>query len=245
MPVAVVVHRSQNLINLASIVRLMKNYGLRDLRLVAPAEWDVRRIEGIAHQSGDLLKRVRLFDALEEALADCTFVAGLTARGRAARRNYTRPREAAPALLAAAVDSPAAIVLGPEDKGLSNAELDRCHRAVVIPTAPDYPSLNVAQAFNVMAYELFVLADAAAPLKAPKRRAPPADHALLERVFAEGEAALAAIEFFKAREPGRVMRSVRTVVHRADLDAREAALLRAMAIEVVRYLARRGVGPDA
>jgi len=234
----VVVHRSQNIINLASIVRLMKNFGLRDLRLVEPAEFDVRRIEGVAHQSGDVLKRVRICATLDEALADCTHAVALTARGRTAKRNYQRPREAAPELLAAAMVGTAAVVLGPEDRGLSNDELDRCHRSVVIPTHPDYPSLNVAQAFNVMAYEVFLLADAAKPLKAPKREAEPATRDQLERLFADIEAGLTRIDFFKAREPDLIMRSIRTIVHRTPLDGREATLIRAMALEVVRYVDR-------
>lgn len=239
MNLVVVVHRSQNIVNLASIVRLMKNYGLRDLRLVEPAEFDVRRIEGIAHQSGDVLKRVQVHDTLDAALADCTLVAGLTARGRTAKRNYQRPREAAPELLAAAESGTAAMVLGPEDRGLSNEDLDRCHRAVVIPTHPEYPSLNVAQAFNVMAYELFLLTEDAKPLKAPKRQAEPAAREQLERLYGDVEAALARIDFFKSREPELIMRSVRTIVHRTPLDGREVTLLRAMALEVVRYLDRR------
>ena len=238
MNCVVVVHRSQNIINLASIVRLMKNYGLRDLRLVEPAEFDVRRIEGVAHQSGDVLQRMQEFPTLDAALADCTHVVALTARGRTAKRNYQRPRDAAPEILAESAHGLAALVLGPEDKGLSNDDLDRCHRAVVIPTHPDYPSLNVAQAFNVMAYELFVAADAAAPLKPAKREAAPASRDQVERLFVDIEAALHRVDFFKAREPELILRSIRTMVHRTPLDGRETTLLRAMALEVVRYLDR-------
>lgn len=235
----VVLCRTQDLVNIAGVVRSMKNFGLRDLRLVAPAEYDVRRIEGIAHGTGDLLRRVQFHDTLGEALADCTYVAGLTARQRSVKRNVQRPREAVAEILAAAVGGRAAMVLGPEDRGLTNDELDRCHRTVTIPTS-GYQALNLAQAFTVMAYEVF-LERGVPPFKTPRRPAPPATQEELEQLFVNAEVALQAIEFFKTHNPASIMRTVREVVHRTPLDAREAKLLRAMCIEVVKYLQRVGV----
>jgi len=237
----VVLVRTQDLVNIAGVVRAMKNFELRDLRLVAPEEYEVRRIEGIAHKSGDILKRVRMFDDLDQALADCTHVAGMTARQRTAKRNAQRPREAAPELWTAAEEGPTALVLGPEDRGLNNEELDRCHRSIVVPTNPDYQALNLAQAFTLMAYELH-LARGERPLKTPRKAAAPATAADLELIFGDAEAALSAIEFFKTRNPDQIMRTVREMVHRTPMDAREAKLVRAMCIEVVRYLERTGRG---
>lgn len=134
----------------------------------------------------------------------------------------------------------AALLLGPEDKGLTNAELDLCHRVVVIPTSPEHPSLNLAQAFTVMAYELF-LVRGEAQLKEPRRSAPFATHEQLERLLADAQAALDGIEFFKTRNPSMVMRTVREVTHRTPLDQREVRLLRAMCVEVLRFLERKGV----
>lgn len=240
MTLVVVLHHPQDLVNIAQVVRAMKNFALRDLRLVRPGEYDTRRIEGIAHKTGDILKRVRRFETLDEALADCTHVVGLSARGREAKRNVQRPRDAAPEILAAAEQGTAALVFGREDRGLTNEELDRCHRTVTIPTNPDHSSLNLAHAFVVIAYELYV-ARGGAPFKPPKRRAPAATRDDLELLFGDIDAALEAIEFYKSREPGRVMRTVRELVHRTPLDKREAKLGRAMAIEVVRFLERKGV----
>jgi len=133
-------------------------------------------------------------------------------------------------------------VVGREDKGLLNEELDLCHAMVTIPTNPDYRSLNLAQAVAIMSYETWLARGGArAPLKPPRKAAPPASVELLERLFTDWARALEAIEFFKTREPEHVMRSLREVLHRADLDAREASLIRAMGIEVVRFLERRGV----
>lgn len=240
MNLVVVLHRSQDLVNIAGVVRAMKNFGLRDLRLVDPAEYDTRRIEGIAHNSGDVLARVRRYDTLDGALADRTYVAGMTARQRAAKRMMQRPREAVGGLMRAAAEGEAALLLGPEDRGLTNEELDRCHRVITVPTSPDYPALNLTQAFTIVAYELY-LGRGEQPLKPPRRRAGPATHEHLELLFSDAEAALDAIEFFKTRTSASIMRTVREVAHRATLDEREAKLLRAMGLEVVRYLERKGV----
>jgi len=239
MSVVVVLHRPQDLVNIAGVVRAMKNFELSRLRVVTPKEYDAYRIEGIAHNTGDVLKHVALFASLDDALADCTHVVGLTARQRTAKRNLQRPAEAAPEILAAGEAGTAAVVLGPEDTGLSNDELDRCHRIVTIPTNPSYASLNLVQAFTVMGYEL-LRARGAAPFKAPRREAEPATQEELERLFEDAGKALEAINFFKTRERDRVMRSVREAVHRVPLDQREAKLLRAMCIEVVRHLERLG-----
>lgn len=236
MSVVVVLHEPQELVNVAHVVRAMKNFGFRDLRLVGPREYDPHRIEGIAHQSRDLLARVARFERLEDAVADCVHVVGFTARGRTAKRNVQRPRAAAGEILAQAVAGAVALVFGREDRGLTNEELDRCHRIVTIPTDPAYPSLNLAHAVVLMLYELALARGVEErPFKAPRRGAAPARTAELERLFADAEAALRAIDFFKTRRAEGVMRTVREMIHRTPLDEREAKLLRAMAIEVVKY----------
>lgn len=237
MSLTVVLHRTQDLVNIAGVVRVMKNFDLTRLRLVAPEAYDPHRIEGIAHSSYDILERAEMFEGLDQALADCTFVAGLTARERTHKFAVARPREAAPTLVALAEEGTVALVLGPEDRGLTNAELDRCHMAVTIPTSPRFPSMNLAHACAVMAYELS-LVRGERPLKPPRRSAPPAVKAELEELFGDAARALGAIDFFKTRNPESVMRTLRGIVYRAALDRREAKLLRAMCIEVVRYLER-------
>src|SRR5438128_2524483 len=152
--IAVVLHEPQDLVNIAHVVRALKNFGFRDLRLVSPREYDPYRVEGIAHQTQDVVARVARFDRLEEALLDCLHVVGFTARGRTAKRNLQRPRDAAREILTRAEAGPVALLFGREDKGLPNEALDRCHRVVTIPTNPAYPSLNLAHAVVLMLYEL-------------------------------------------------------------------------------------------
>src|SRR2546425_3577283 len=221
MSIVVVLNRTEDLVNIAGVVRAMKNFDLKDLRLVAPVDYDPYRIEGIAHNTGDLLKRVRRCDGLEEALADGVHVVGMTARQRSAKRNVQRPREAAPEILAAATLGTVVILLGPEDTGLLNDELDRCHRIVTIPTNARYASLNLTQAFTVMAYEL-LLARGVPAFKRARREAPPPTQEEFERLFGDAERALAPIDFFKTRQREGVMRTLREVVHRTPLDQREA-----------------------
>jgi TrmH family RNA methyltransferase len=238
----VVLWETQDLVNIAGTIRAMKNFGLRNLRLVSPLEWDAWRIEGIAHGTGDLIAETRVYATLHEALADCSFTVAMTARERRAKRDVGRPRDTAADLLARAADEtggPIAIVFGREDTGLPNWAMDLCHRTITIPTNPEHSSLNLAQAVLVMAYELWMASEGRSqPFKPPRRDAPPANVQILETLFEETERALWSIDFFKSRQTESVMRTLRSLVHRADLDQREAGFLRAIAVEVQRYIER-------
>lgn len=238
-PILVLVN-PQDIVNIASAVRIAKNFGIEQMRLVSPAVFDPYRIEGIAHNTADLVARIEILDSLEAAVADCVFTAVLTARERAAKRRVLRPREAAQALVQEGAAGPVAIVAGREDTGLTNAELDLCRLLVTISTDPAHRSLNLAQAVAIMAYEAWnARGGERLPLKPPRKQARPATSGQLEELFADWSRALWAIDFFKTRLPESVMRSFREIVFRAELDGREASLLRAMGIEVIRYLERK------
>jgi TrmH family RNA methyltransferase len=204
---------------------------------------------GVAHYTQHIVDTATRHSALGEALADASLVVGLSGKHHRAQRNATRLGEAMAQVAARArVGSPVALLLGREDSGLPNEALDRCHLVAHIPTNPAYPSLNLAQAALLALYALFQQAGGAEqPLRPPRRAAPPASAALLEDLFADLERSLEAVEFFKTRSRPGIMRSLRAALYRAHLDAREASLLRAVAIEVRRYLHRRGlreaVGP--
>jgi TrmH family RNA methyltransferase len=248
--IVVVLWETQDPVILAGTVRAMKNFGLSRLRVVNPATWDPWRIEGIAHDTTDLVADAGLFETLDEAVADCSFVVGMTARSRRAKRAVSRPRELAAELLArgheaaGAGSGPVALLFGREDKGLSNEALDRCHRTCIIPTS-EHRSLNLAQAVLLMAYELWMAAEGERQaFKPPRRDAPPPTAEFLELLFADAERALWAVDFFKSRQTESVMRTVRELVRRSGVDHREAAFLRAISIEVVKYLKRHGVFPD-
>jgi TrmH family RNA methyltransferase len=236
--VRVVLFETQNLINVGATMRAMKNMGLSDLRLVNAVPLDAWRLQGIAHDTGDILARTREHASLDEAIADCVLVAAFTARHRSARWDIATPREISGRMLDAIEDGPVALLFGREDRGLPNEALDRAQVHVTIPTSR-YASLNLAQAVMVALYELHLASgDATRPRKPPRKDSPPPEVAELERFHADAEAALRAIEFFKTRYPEHVLRTVRSLVARADPNARELSLIRAMAIEVVKNLER-------
>jgi TrmH family RNA methyltransferase len=231
----------QDIVNIGGAVRIAKNFGLTRVRLVTPETFDPWRVEGIAHNTGDLIERITIHDSLDDAIADCVWTLALTARERTAKRTVFRPGAAAAELAAQAVAGSVAIVAGREDKGLTNEELDRCTALVTIPTNPGYRSLNLAQAVAIMCYESWLARGGErGPIKPPRKPAGPASMELMERLFADWSRALWAIDFFKTRQSDHVLRSLREVLFRAQLDAREASLFRAMGIEVVRFLERTG-----
>jgi TrmH family RNA methyltransferase len=241
-PILVLVN-PQDIVNIASAVRIATNFGIERMRLVNPEVFDPYRIEGIAHNTADFVARIEILDSLQAALADCVFSAVLTARARAAKRRTLRPREAAGALVEHAATGPVAIVAGREDSGLTNAELDLGHALVTIASHPAHTSLNLAQAVAIMAYEVWnARGGEALPVKPPRNQADPATSAQLEELFTDWTRALWAIDFFKTRRSESVMRSFREIVFRAELDGRESSLVRAMGIEVIRYLERRSPG---
>jgi tRNA (cytidine32/uridine32-2'-O)-methyltransferase len=228
-------------VNIAGVVRVMMNFGLPTLRLVNPDDFDTYRVEGIAHRSGALVEATTLHETLRDAVADCSFVLGTTARARTAGRNYTRPREVAPTLVERAAAERVAIVFGREDRGLANEDLDICHAVAIVPTHPRYSSLNLAQACLVMAYETFLAAeggrgDDELPRGRRATRRPTQEE--LEETFGALEAGLGRIEFFKARKPSAVMRTLRTIITRGEPDLREARLIAAVGYEIGHYIDR-------
>ena len=217
----------------------MKNFGLSDLRVVNPDVFDAYRLEGIAHRTADLIETATLHDSLDAAIGDATFVLGTTARARTAGRSYVRPDEAARMIADRVGDGTAAILFGREDRGLTNEDLDRCHAVAIIPTTAEYTSLNLAQAAIILAYELFKVLDGGTEEMPRGRRAtrPPTQEEL-EETFAAIADGLGRIDFYKARKPEAVMRTIRTIVTRADPDLREAKLLAAIGYEIGNYLER-------
>ncbi|MGH7712096.1 MAG: RNA methyltransferase, partial [Gemmatimonadaceae bacterium] len=236
--IRVVLYEPQNPINIAATVRAMKNFGIGDLRLVRSVPYDPYRLEGIAHDTHDIIDQIAQADTLDDAIADCTFVAAFTARHRSAKWALSDARGAAARVLEQGQDGSVALLFGREDFGLPNEALDRAHLAVTIPTTA-HASLNLAQAVIVALYELHVaVGDATRSLPPPRKDAPPASKELLERYFREAEATLERIQFFKTRYREHIMRTLRSLTLRAQPDAREITLMRAMVLEVIRAMDR-------
>jgi TrmH family RNA methyltransferase len=244
--VVIVMVEPLDVVNVAAVIRAMKNMGLSRLRLVRPAEFDPYRIEGIAHRSADVIGRTELHESLDTAIADAVWVLGTSARPRSSNRNYVRPRAVAATVIERAREGTVCVLFGREDRGLTNEALDVCHAVAIIPTAPDYWSLNLAQAFLILAYEIFLAAEGGVgELPRGRRAAAPATGEDLESMYQALETGLARIRFFKgARQPEAVLRTLRTVLGRASLDVRESRLVRAIGFEIGHYLDRLAGGRE-
>jgi tRNA/rRNA methyltransferase len=242
--IVIVLDEPLDVVNVAAVIRGMKNMGLARLRLVRPTDFDPYRIQGIAHRSADVIGATELHETLASATQDALWVVGTSARPRTANRNYVRPREVAPTIVERAREGTVCVLFGREDRGLTNEAMDLCHAVAIIPTAPSYWSLNLAQAFLIIAYEIFLAAEGAeGELPTGRRAAAPATGEDLESMYAALEDGLARIRFFKgARQPEAVLRTLRTVMGRARLDVRESRLVRAIGFEIGHYLDRLGSG---
>jgi tRNA/rRNA methyltransferase/tRNA (cytidine32/uridine32-2'-O)-methyltransferase len=241
--VRVVLYEPQDRVNIAATVRAMKNMGVAQLRLVRPVSFDPWRIEGIAHGTQDLIESIKVYPDVEDAVADSVRVFAFTARRRAAKFRIIDAKEAAVELLDAAATGPVSLLFGREDAGLPNDALERAHAVVTIPTT-DHASINLAQAVLIALYELHLAAgDATRVLPPARKETPPPTAEELELFYEDFARALERIQFFKTRYAEHIMRSMRAMVTRADPDTRELMLLRAIFIEVVRYIERTAPRP--
>ena len=242
--------------NIGSAARAMKTMGLSRLVLVAPERFPDREADALAAGARDLLDAADIHATLADAVADCRLVLGCTARSRRVPLPEQVPRDAAATALAeAAGGAEVALVFGRERTGLENEELQLCHGAVHIPSDPDYGSLNLAAAVQVLAYELRMAwlgggataaagAAAEAAVQEPGRDQP-ASHAQLEGFFAQLAETLDAIDFHKGRAPESAMRKLRRLFLRARPGVGEVRLLRGVladAQRMARLAAARGGG---
>jgi TrmH family RNA methyltransferase len=204
--VVVVLVEPQDPVNIAATVRAMKNMGVAELRLVNPAPYEKQKLEGIAHNTWDVLDRIRVFPDFQSAVEDCVRLVAFTARRRSAKWRIVDPETAATEMIESAADGPVGMVFGREDSGLPNEIIDRAHAAVMIPTT-EHSSLNLAQAVLIGLYEMHLAAgDASRVIPPPRKDAPPATEGQLEQWFGDAERGLEAIDFFKTRQRELIMR---------------------------------------
>lgn len=237
--IAIVLVKPKAAGNAGSAARALKNMGLRDLRIVAPRDWDANAAKVLAVHAGDVLERAGFFPTLGEALSDRTLIVGTTCRSGLYRSEVRPLREAAPDLVFAASTNPLAIVFGPEDYGLDNEEIGQCHRLITIPAAPEYPSLNLAQAVMVVVYELKLAAEAveAAAPGAPALELASADR--VEQMFLRMAEAFDAIGFVSPESAGHIMLTMRAMLGRGGLRPRELDVLNGL-VHQIGWFARGG-----
>jgi tRNA (cytidine32/uridine32-2'-O)-methyltransferase len=216
--------------NIGASARAMKTMGLKDLVLVTPRQFPCAEATARASGADDLLSSARVVGSLSEAIADCGFVVGASARSRSLPWPTVDPRTCARTVVAEATDSTVAIVMGPEHSGLTNEDLGLCQQLVQIPANPDYSSLNLAMAVQVLCYELRMARDEGAKAMATTLRessdAPPATADELNGFHAHLEELLTDVGFLKPEHPKQLKLRLRRIFHRSRLDQVEINILR-------------------
>lgn len=210
--------------NIGGAARAMKTMGLRDLALVNPKKFPHADATAMASGATDVLDSAIVCESLQQALAGCSLVIGLSARKRELTHELVTAREAAMQAIETAGTQKIALVLGTEMSGLSNAELIQCQQLAMIPANPKYSSLNLAAAVQLMAYELRMAA--IAPEKEPASGFPLAQHDEIEGFFAHLEETLIRIGFLNPDMPKRLMPRLRRLFARARLEKEEVNILR-------------------
>jgi tRNA/rRNA methyltransferase len=233
---AVILSHPQMGENVGAAARAMKNFGLKDLRLIAPlCRWPNERANALAAGAGDIIEQARVFKTAAAALSDIRLVFATTARDRDVLREILTPEAAARRLRAAEREGLAtAILFGGERAGLDNDEMSLADAAVTIPTA-DFPSLNLGQAVLLIGYEWLKSADITPPSRARKSAGLPATRAELTGLFAHLERELDAAKFLYPPEKKETMvRNMRAMILRAHLSDQEVRTIRGMIVALVR-----------
>jgi tRNA (cytidine32/uridine32-2'-O)-methyltransferase len=213
--------------NIGSAARAMRTMGFGRMELVAPHRFPSPDASALAAGADDVLENAGIHPVLVDGLAGSNVAFGLSARRRGVNLPEISPREAAQQALAAAVRGEhVALVFGNERTGLENEELARCHAMVRIPSVDDFSSLNLAQAVQVMAYELRIaLLGDEADVPLPVHDEPPADAAQMERFYEHLAQTLDDIDFHKGRAATTIMLRMRKLFQRAQMDQRELRML--------------------
>ena len=211
--------------NIGAVARAMKNMGISDLALVNPRHFPHE--EAITRASGatDILDGAKVVTALKDALEDCVYVAGASARSRTIAWPSMGPRDCAERMILESKEGKVAAVFGPEKTGLHNDDLDLCHTLLTIPTDPGFSSLNVAMAVQVLTYELRV-ADMVDGGPGFESEAPPASGEEMEHFYTHLEQVLTDVRFLDPSNPRHLMRRMRRLFIRARPDKNEVNILR-------------------
>jgi tRNA (cytidine32/uridine32-2'-O)-methyltransferase len=217
--------------NIGAAARALKNMGLRQLYLVAPRDFPSDRAVWRAANATDVLDNAVVVETLDEAIADCGLVVGTSARGRRIPWPLMNPRECGGRVVQEAKTHTVALVFGREDRGLTNDELQKCTYHVHIPANPDYSSLNLAAAVQVITYEIRMAALAGDSGELPSMDdwdVPPAKAGDIELYFDHLEQALVDIDFHDRDNPRQTMTRLRRLFGRIRLDEMELSILRGM-----------------
>lgn len=221
--------------NIGAAARAMKTMGLHQLYLVNPRHFPDPQADAMAAGADDILAGAVVCDSIDAALHDVVFTVAMTARERDISLEVKTPREAMLLVLQQATTHPVALLFGTEMSGLTNEEMGKAQLLVHIPTNPEFSSLNVAAAVQVLSYELAVAAQGFVP-EAPALQ--PASHQQIEGFFGHLEQTLYEIGFFTTQNPARLMQRMRRLFARARLEQEEINILRGFLSVTTEYNGR-------
>jgi tRNA/rRNA methyltransferase len=233
--ISIVLYRPRFPENIGAAARSMRNMGIEQLVVVDPDNCDLTRICKLAtHAALDVVEQMMVFDRLDDALAEYNFVVGTTARLGGQRKVISTPARMAERIFPISQQNRIAVVFGPEDRGLTNADIRLCHTLVNIPTA-DFSSLNLAQAVMILCYELFQYTT-----KAPADYEPRlANRQELDAMYAQLKEILIRISFINPENPEYFINNFRQFFSRLPLRAKEVQIIRGICRQINWYGEKR------
>jgi tRNA/rRNA methyltransferase len=226
--------------NIGACARAMKTMGLQDLFLVQPRHFPHPEAEAMASRATDVLAGTRVCATLDEALGGTVFAAASTARNRNLSHAVLTPREAAARMIEETQHGPVALVMGPEKYGLTMDEVNRCSVIASVPANPEYSSLNLASAVQILAYELRLAALQSGGFA--QKTYPPATHEDMELFYAHFEQTIVDIGFLNPKEPKRLMPRMRRLFERARVEREELNILRGVLAAAQEAARKAGKG---
>jgi len=222
--------------NIGACARAMKNMGLHQLYLVKPERFPHNDATARAAGADDLLQQAVVCDDLNEALSGCSVVVGASARRRSIAWPELDPRQCAQMLSPHSEQGEVAVIFGRESSGLTNEELDRCGYLVHIPANPEFSSLNVASAIQLVAYELRMHQLQGEVLPSEREEFDQiATNDELEGLYQHMQQALVDIDFLDPEKPRKLMRRLRRLYSRASLEKHEVNILRGVLTAAQRH----------
>jgi len=227
--------------NIGAAARAMKNMGIHQMGLVSPKEFPHEKAFFRAKAATDVLEKAVIYKSLKEAISETKLVIGTSARNRKVPWPIVSPSEAAEEIVSFSKTSEAktAVVFGREDRGLTNEELGLCNLHVHIPSSDEYPSLNLSQAIQIIAYEIRLKAlSHEGKLTKQEWDVPLAENAEIEKLIEHFDELMQEVEFYKTDNPRQLLRRVRRFFKRSKLDHIEANVFRGVFAAIQKKLKR-------
>lgn len=212
--------------NIGATARAIKNMGILNLALVQPKEFPSDEATFRSKAAKDILENAELYESLKDAVSGCELVVGTSARDRTIPWPVLSPREAAEEMHKSSLNSDVAIIFGREDRGLTNEELGLCNFHVHIPSDPEYSSLNLSQAVQILAYEIRL-----AYLEENERSkdywdVDLANNEQTERLIHHMDELMQEVDFYDTENPRKLLVRVRRFFKRSKIDVMEANIFR-------------------